>query len=309
MQRNNHGVRSIRKTVLILLAVMLLSGSFDPVQRLHAAPLDKLPASLHIQLQNEPGSLPLSIPGVSEPSFQSRETGQQKKKKISRRDATSWVDLQQRYPGTFVIGGPRKERKVALTFDDVPDPRYTSKVLDILARHKVRATFFVVGSRAASYPSIVRRIGREGHVIGNHSYNHAVFSRISLFAFQQQIRNTDAILRPLAGYSPRLIRPPYGEVLPGQIEWMKQNGYIAVNWDVDSVDWRGIDSSTILFNIKKTLQPGSIILQHAGGGIGQDLSGTLEALPKLIKLLRSKGYQMVTLPELLGEPAARSVKP
>jgi peptidoglycan-N-acetylglucosamine deacetylase len=246
---------------------------------------------------------PLTDQGDSKPSF----TAEQNKKRVkrSRKQSNSWVSLQKRFPGTFITGGPRNLRKVALTFDDVPDPRYTPQVLEILARYKVRATFFVVGSRASAYPTIVRRMRREGHIIGNHSYNHAVFSRISLASFQQQILKTDRILRPLAGYSPKLVRPPYGEILPRQIEWLKQNGFIVVNWDVDSVDWRSLDSSRILINIKKTLQPGSIVLQHAGGGVGQDLNGTIAALPRLIQLLRSKGYKIVTLPELIGRPQSR----
>ena len=144
---------------------------------------------------------------------------------------------------------------------------------------------------------------REGHIIGNHSYNHAVYSRISLASFQQQILKTDRIIRPLAGYSPKLVRPPYGEILPRQIEWLKQNGFIVVNWDVDSVDWRSLDSNRILINI--TTLSLDLVLQHAGGGVGQDLNGTIAALPRLIQLLRSKGYQIVTLPELIGRPQSR----
>ncbi|MFC5653566.1 polysaccharide deacetylase family protein [Paenibacillus solisilvae] len=247
---------------------------------------------------------PLTDNGDIEPSFIA-ERNKKRQKRTSHKQFNTWVNLQKRYPGSFVTGGPRNRRRVALTFDDVPDPRYTPQVLEILARYKVRATFFVVGSRAADYPNIVRRIQREGHIIGNHSYNHAVFSRISLASFKQQILKTDRIIRPLAGYSPKLVRPPYGEILPEQIEWLEQNGFIVVNWDVDSVDWRGLDSNGILINIKRTLQPGSIVLQHAGGGVGQDLSGTISALPRLIHLLRSKGYQIVTLPELLGKPQSR----
>ncbi|MBO7745157.1 polysaccharide deacetylase family protein [Paenibacillus sp. MWE-103] len=230
-------------------------------------------------------------------------SGAQRPKK--KKPAISWVALQQRYPGAFVIGGSRRFRRVALTFDDVPDPRYTPQVLETLARYKVRATFFVVGQRAAAHPAIVRRMQREGHIIGNHSLNHPVFSRISQYAMQQQVLRTDWILRPLVGYSPRFVRPPYGEITPAQVEWLSGKGFTVVNWDVDSEDWRSIDSGAILINIKRTLQPGSIVLQHAGGGTGQDLSGTIAALPRLIKLLRSKGYAIVTLPELLGRPAAR----
>ncbi|WP_308638512.1 polysaccharide deacetylase family protein [Paenibacillus silvisoli] len=240
----------------------------------------------------------------AEPSFQNGRKRRKKKKQV-KREAVSWVALQQRFPGSFVTWGPRQSRKVALTFDDVPDPRYTPKVLDMLARYRVQATFFVVGSRAAKYPALVQRIRREGHIIGNHSYDHAVFSRISKYAFEQQVWKTDWILRPLAGYSPKFIRPPYGEITPQQVALLRSWGYIVVNWDVDSVDWKSLDSNSILINIKKTLQPGSIILQHAGGGEGQDLSGTIAAIPKLIRLLHSKGYQIVTLPELLNRPEAR----
>lgn len=232
-------------------------------------------------------------------------SGVKPKKQTGRAKSMSWVTLQKRYPGSFVVWGSRRYRRVALTFDDVPDPRYTPQVLDTLARYKVRGTFFVVGQRAAAHPALVRRMSREGHIIGNHSLNHPVFSRISLYAMQQQVLRTEWILKPLAGYSPRFVRPPYGEITPAQVEWLRGRGYTVVNWDVDSEDWRSLDSNAILINIKRTLQPGSIILQHAGGGEGQDLSGTVAALPRLIKLLRSKGYTIVTLPELLGRPANR----
>ncbi len=220
-------------------------------------------------------------------------------------DGNTWVQLEKRYPGSFVTRGSGTSRDIALTFDDVPDPRYTPQVLDILARHRVRATFFVVGSRAAKHPELVRRMVREGHLVGNHSYNHALFSRLSMYGFREQITKTDAVLTKLSGYRPRFIRPPYGEITSRQVGWSRQHGYIIVNWDVDSVDWRQIPAHRILANIRKTLQPGSIILQHAGGGYGQDLSGSIKALPQLIRLLQSKGYRLVTLEELLHQNGAR----
>lgn len=220
----------------------------------------------------------------------------------------SWLELQQRYPGTFFVRGSRGSMKVALTFDDVPDPRYTPKVLDILAKHRVRATFFVLGSKAKAYPAIVTRMRKEGHMIANHSYDHPVFTKISVHQFGQQVAQTDLLLRSLAGYSPRYIRPPYGAITPKQIEWAQANGYTVVNWDVDSEDWRSIGSGRIMANIKSTLQPGSIILQHAGGGPTQNLSGTVQALPQLIQLLRKRGYDIVPLPELLGRSVARTAR-
>ncbi|MBH5319180.1 polysaccharide deacetylase family protein [Paenibacillus sp. GSMTC-2017] len=218
----------------------------------------------------------------------------------------SWVKLQKQYPGAFMMSGSREQKKVALTFDDVPDPRYTPAVLDILAEHHIRATFFVVGERAAKHPALVRRIKNEGHIIGNHSYNHAIFSKLTTAQFQKQILQTNRIIKNISGLSPRLIRPPYGDLLPQQVIWGKQNGYTIVNWDVDSEDWKkNPSSSQVIANINRTLQPGSIILQHAGGGVGQSLSGTIDALPILIEELQSKGYDLVTLPELIGKRAYR----
>ncbi|GKU80368.1 hypothetical protein L3i20_v247650 [Paenibacillus sp. L3-i20] len=218
----------------------------------------------------------------------------------------SWVKLQQQYPGAFMMSGSRSQKKVALTFDDVPDPRYTPAVLDILAKHHIRATFFVVGDRASKHPALVRRIKNEGHIIGNHSYNHAIFSKLTNAQFQKQILQTNRVIKNISGLSPRLIRPPYGDLLPQQVVWGKQNGYTIVNWDVDSEDWKKNPSSDVVMsNINRTLQPGSIILQHAGGGVGQSLSGTIEALPILIEELQEKGYELVTLPELLGKRAYR----
>ncbi|REE92858.1 peptidoglycan/xylan/chitin deacetylase (PgdA/CDA1 family) [Paenibacillus taihuensis] len=304
--------RRARKAMLLLLTWIIWASGMDVVQGDGAAvSASPPPRSDHAEEgETNPGStwqwqVSSSAPshGAVEPSFTS---GQQlKKKKRSRANGMSWVTLQRMYPGSFVIWGPRGSRRVALTFDDVPDPRFTPQVLETLARYKVRATFFVVGQRAAAHPALVQRIAREGHIIGNHSYNHAVFSRISRYAFEQQIVKADRIIRPMIGYSPKFVRPPYGEILPHQVEWLRSRGYVVVNWDTDSVDWKSLDSNSILINIKRTLQPGSIILQHAGGGEGQDLSGTINALPRLIKLLRSKGYQIVTLPELLNKPAGR----
>lgn len=234
----------------------------------------------------------------------SAQSKQRKKGKQRKAAVMSWVKLHHMFPSTFIMNGPRSRKLVALTFDDVPDPRYTPAILDILARHDVCATFFVVGSRAAKYPAIIQRMSREGHIIGNHSYNHALYSKLPQEKFEYQIWRTNVIIRHLTGLSPRFIRPPYGEVLPSQVRWGMRNGYTIINWDVDSEDWRqGATSDRVLVNIDRTLQSGSIILQHGGGD--EDLSGTVEALPRLISKLRKEGYELVTLPELLGKKAYR----
>ncbi|MDQ6419811.1 polysaccharide deacetylase family protein [Paenibacillus sp. LHD-117] len=232
----------------------------------------------------------------------SKQKKKQKKKQAIQKVDMSWVKLHRQYPSSFLVNGPRNQKRVALTFDDAPDPRFTPEILDVLARYRICATFFVVGDRAAKHPDLVRRIINEGHIIGNHSYNHAVFSKLTLNKFQNQIWQTDGIIRRIVGVSPLFIRPPYGELLPQQVKWGQGSGFTIVNWDVDSEDWRkNPTSAKVLANIRKTLQPGSIILQHAGGGEGQSLAGTIDALPVLIEQLQGKGYEMVTLPELLGK--------
>lgn len=222
-----------------------------------------------------------------------------------KRASYSWERLERRYPGSFVTRGPAGRKRIALTFDDVPDPRFTPQVLETLSRHRVRATFFVVGSRARQQPALVKRMIREGHLIGNHSDTHVLFTERSVASFGRQIDRTDQTLYRLTGIRPRFIRPPYGAITSQQVAWARKRGYIVANWNVDSVDWRNTPSAAILANIKKSLQPGSIILLHAGGGRGQDLSGTIEALPKLIARLKRQGYTFVTLDELLGQRGTR----
>ncbi|WP_261800149.1 polysaccharide deacetylase family protein [Paenibacillus sp. PAMC21692] len=235
-----------------------------------------------------------------------KQKQRQRKRPAAQKVDMSWVSLHKQYPNAFLLNGPRNLKRVALTFDDAPDPRVTPQILDVLSRYRICATFFVVGERASKHPDLVRRIISEGHVIGNHSYNHPVFSKLPLSKVQHQIWQTDGVIKRIAGVTPLLIRPPYGELLPQQIRWSKGSGYTIVNWDVDSEDWRRNPSSArVLANIRKTLQPGSIILQHAGGGEGQSLDGTIHALPVLIESLQGKGYEMVTLPELLGKRAYR----
>ncbi|TJY39769.1 polysaccharide deacetylase family protein [Cohnella pontilimi] len=224
------------------------------------------------------------------------------KQAAGKPDKMPWSELQRRYHGVFVLSATRETRKVALTFDDVPDPRYTPKVLDILKKKKVRATFFVVGSRTKKHPGLVKRIHREGHVIGNHSYFHPDFSKLPLGKMQEQIRRTETLLLNVVGFKPRLIRPPYGEILQDQVKWAKKERYTVVNWDVDSYDWKQLTGNKIYRNVTRTVRPGSVVLMHAGGGAGQNLSGTVDALPRIIDWLRNNGYELVTLTELLDVP-------
>lgn len=217
----------------------------------------------------------------------------------SKASRLSLSELAQKYHASFFMHGPSAPREVALTFDDGPDMRFTGKILDVLAQYHVKATFFIVGYRAESHPDLVRRIVNEGHVVGNHSYGHAFFPKLKMPQFEQEVRRTESILTRLAGYSPALLRPPYGAINEEQVKWLIARHYLLVNWNVDSLDWKSLKADRVFQNIMGDVKPGSIILQHAGGGRGEDLSGTIEALPRVIKQLRREGYVFVTVPALL----------
>lgn len=210
----------------------------------------------------------------------------------------SLSQLLRKYPETIMTKGPRS-KIIALTFDDVPDPRFTPQLLDVLQKYHVKATFFVVGSRAKKHPELVARMIREGHVVGNHSYSHPQFVKLTLNDFRSEIIRTENVLQALAGYKPRLIRPPYGDISEQQLRWAKARGYKLVNWNVDSLDWRGLSKAQVRNNILSHAGKGSIILQHGGGGRGSNLRGTIQALPEVITIMRKRGYTFVTVPQML----------
>lgn len=219
--------------------------------------------------------------------------------------AAAPIDYSQLYPDVFVRQGPALKR-IALTFDDGPDALYTPQILTILAREHVHATFFVLGEQVQRYPSLTKRILREGHALGNHSFDHADLSRVSPARLDWEIITTDRLLRRYTGFHSAWFRPPYGSVNPYLLRRMQQMGYRVVNWSVDSNDWRSLSANRVEANVLSAVRPGSIILQHCNGNPREILAGSVAALPAIIETLRARGYTFVTVPELLA-PAARAV--
>ncbi|GMA51069.1 hypothetical protein GCM10025857_24260 [Alicyclobacillus contaminans] len=210
------------------------------------------------------------------------------------------ANLSQQFPGIVFYTGRPSAKNVALTFDDGPDAKYTPQVLDILRRYHVKATFFVLGVRAKRYPQTVRRMVREGHAIGNHTWNHPDLAKMSASEIRDQIVRTDCVLSPLIGYRTNLLRPPYGALNPDTVRVVSAMGYKVVDWSVDTRDWAGTPVPAMLAMVRKDVRPGAIILEHCGGKADVNLDNTLQALPKIIEYLRSQGYRLVTIPELIG---------
>ncbi len=205
---------------------------------------------------------------------------------------------------------------VALTFDDGPDPDWTPQILDVLRQAHVPATFFVVGVNGVSEPDLLRRILAEGHEIGNHSYTHPNMARISNETIRLEINATQRLIQAYTGHSTRLFRAPFfGDAEPTSADELipaltaQQDGYINVGLHVDPDDWQrpgadAIVARTIAGVTDASLgdNHGNIILLHDGGG---ERSGTLEALPRIIAALKSRGYTFVPVSELAGLSAAQ----
>ncbi len=195
---------------------------------------------------------------------------------------------------TVVNRGPASKRRIALTFDDGPGPQ-TPQFLDVLKRHGVPATFFVLGQSIAGRQATLQRMVRDGHVVANHSWSHPDMAA----GGQGQLTSTNDAIRAATGSTPCLFRPPYGSrstVLDGQVRSL---GMLEVLWTVDTNDWQNPGSSVLADRVINGATPGAIVLMHdGGGGRGQGLA----ALPRIITTLKARGYAFVTVPQLLGLP-------
>lgn len=213
------------------------------------------------------------------------------------------AQLVRMYPDTFYLKGPANTNKIALTFDDGPNQKYTTQILDVLKQQKVPATFFVMGSRVERHPEIVQRMIREGHIVGNHTWIHPDLRKVSQSRLVSEMQQTEDVIHRVTGLRTGLMRPPYGGVSQEAIEGLRDMNYKVINWSVDSVDWRDQDVDQILINTLPGVRQGGILLFHDAGGDQQTRAATAAVLPELIYTLKMQGYEFVTVDELLNIPA------
>ena len=187
------------------------------------------------------------------------------------------------------------EKKVALSFDAAWGNEDTQEILDILKKHDIHVTFFMTGGWVESYPDDVKAIYEAGHDLGNHSENHKNMSQLSNEEKTQELMTVHNKVKELTGAEMCLFRPPYGDYDDQVVLNAKENGYYAIQWDVDSLDWKdyGVDSIIDTVLNHKSLQNGSIILCHNGAKY------TAEALESVITGLQEKGYEIVPISELI----------
>ncbi|MEF3306331.1 polysaccharide deacetylase family protein [Paenibacillus sp. GYB003] len=195
---------------------------------------------------------------------------------------------------------PVKVKRVALTFDDGPDPKYTPLILDELKKCDVKATFFVVGVQVSRNGEMLKRIVKEGHAVGNHSWDHAKLTKRTAEQVRDEIVKTDEAIRKTLGTTTDLFRPPYGAADDNVKKIVEAERRRLIGWTVDTRDWAGTPPSEMLENVKKHTKPEGIILMHCFGGKDGKLDNTVELLPQLIDYLKQQGYTFVTVPELVG---------
>ena len=206
----------------------------------------------------------------------------------------------------FVREGGTSGRDVALTFDDGPGP-YTPSVLSVLEHYHVHATFFVIGRMLRYFGSSTVREIEDGDVIGDHTESHPMLAQLSAHEQYEQLFEQIIRVESLGGKRPTLFRPPYGSFNSATFRELKRLHLLMVLWSADTSDYTQPGVSAIVERAVSGAHPGAIILMHDGGGVRTE---TIEALPLIIHQLRARGYNLVTVPQLLAKdppPAGQPV--
>jgi peptidoglycan/xylan/chitin deacetylase (PgdA/CDA1 family) len=207
--------------------------------------------------------------------------------------------------GRAFIGLPRGSKQLALTYDDGPNDPYTLRLLDVLARHDVKATFFMIGRYVQQHPEIAQAVAQAGHVIGNHTYTHPNLIFSSGPQTRAQIEQCQEALRQAVGGHSHLFRPPFGGRNPATLRLARSLGLEPVMWNVTGWDWNAPSAEYIENRVHRHICGGNVILLHDGGHqrMGVDRSYTVSATDSLITRYRAEGYEFVTVPEMMAARA------
>lgn len=187
----------------------------------------------------------------------------------------------------------RSDNKIAISFDCAWGTDYTDKLLEVLARENVHATFFMVQFWAEKYPEYVKKIAEAGHEIGTHSATHSYMSKLSEEKIRQELSTSSAAIEAASGVRPDLFRAPFGDYNDRLIRTARDTGYYTIQWDVDSLDWKDLSANDIAMRVISRVRSGSIILCHNNG------KHTAEALPVILDTLKNKGFTFVPIGELI----------
>lgn len=194
-------------------------------------------------------------------------------------------------------------KRVALTFDDGPSPVWTPKILDELKKENIKATFFMIGHHVQKYPEVARRVAEEGHTIGNHGYAHSVLLYYTPAEIEEEIKYTEYVIQKITGKTTKLFRPPKAWLRKATKQKIKSMGYEVVLWSLNSKDWVSFNHRHIVRYLARRVRNGDILLFHDSGNVfsteGGSRNQTVKAVSLLARTLREKGFEFVSIEELI----------
>jgi len=211
--------------------------------------------------------------------------------------------------GRTFTGADRGSKLLALTFDDGPNDPYTFHLLEILAKHEVRATFFLIGRYVQQRPDIVHAVVQAGHVVGNHTFTHPLLTFKRAAEVRNELATCDRALTEAVGKHSKLFRPPFGGRRPGVLRTARELGLEPVMWNVTGFDWNAPSPEYIERKVVDKVRGGDLILLHDGGHLkmGADRSRTVTATDWLIGRYQAEGYDFLTIPEMMAKTRSQPI--
>ncbi len=208
------------------------------------------------------------------------------------------------YGKTFT-GLPHDSRQLALTYDDGPNDPHTPRLLEVLAKHNVPATFFLIGRYVQQRPDLAREIIHAGHTVGNHTFTHPLLTFKSESEIKRELSTCKSALQEAIGAHSNLFRPPFGGRRPAVLRIARELGLEPVMWNVTGYDWNAPPAAVIEQKVAAKIRGGDVILLHDGGHkrMGADRSQTVIATDSLITRYKKEGYEFVTIPQMMAKSA------
>ena len=199
---------------------------------------------------------------------------------------------------TVYNSNAKNQNKIALTFDDGPHPKITLKILDLLKRYDVKATFFAIGVNVDNYPEPLKKVAIEGHEIGNHTNSHSILKSMDKDKIAEEIKCCEDKILNLTGLKTKVLRPPCGIYDETLVNVANEMNYKIILWNIDTHDWAHMSTKEIVSTVSNNIKGGDIILCH---DYTSGENHTLEALEILIPILLKNGYEFVTVSQLLED--------
>jgi peptidoglycan-N-acetylglucosamine deacetylase len=203
--------------------------------------------------------------------------------------------------GRAFCGDRKRSKQIALTFDDGPNDPHTLNLLDVLAKHNIHATFFLIGRYVQQRPDIVREIAKRGHVIANHTFAHPLLIFQPMARIRQEVLQCREAITDAVGEHSNLFRPPWGGRRPGVFRLVRQLGLEPIMWNVTGYDWNAPSAEYIERKVSTNIRGGGVVLLHDGShaGFGGDRSKTVQAADRLIANYKARGYNFANVPDMM----------